>query len=136
MKMRMTCLALLVAAGVTPALAQDKTFELKISHWVPASHPLQKSLEDWAAAIDKDSGGTIKAKIVPAERSSEKAPDYRVFAGAIEFGAGWKKKSEQGRDYVSLKFDDPSFPNPIYATMVAVEGEEGLPVIWSRPNRD
>ena len=80
--------------------------------------------------------GTIKAKLVPAERTSEKAPDFRVFAGAIEFGAGWKKKSEQGRDYVSLKFDDPSFPNPIYATMVEVEGEEGYPVIWSRPNRD
>jgi hypothetical protein len=31
---------------VTPALAQEKTFELKISHWVPASHPLQKALED------------------------------------------------------------------------------------------
>ena len=82
--------------------------------------------------------GTIKAKIVPAERTSEKAPDYRVFAGSnIEFGAGWKKKSqEQGRDYVSLKLDDPSFPAPIYATMVEVEGEEGLQVIWSRPNRD
>ena len=46
MKMRMTCLALLVAAGVTPALAQEKNFELKISHWVPASHPLQKSLKN------------------------------------------------------------------------------------------
>lgn len=82
--------------------------------------------------------GTIKAKIVPAERTSDKAPDYRVFAGSnIEFGAGWKKKSqEQGRDYVSLKLDDPSFPAPIYATMVEVEGEEGLQVIWSRPNRD
>ena len=26
--------------------------------------------------------GTVKTKIVPAERSSEKAPDYRIFAGA------------------------------------------------------
>lgn len=43
--------------------------------------------------------GTIKAKIVSAERTSDKAPDYWVFAGAIEFGAGWKKKSEHGRDY-------------------------------------
>ena len=46
--MRKACLALLLAASVTPAFAQDKTFDLKISHWVPASHPLQKSLEDWA----------------------------------------------------------------------------------------
>ncbi|MBI3703513.1 MAG: C4-dicarboxylate ABC transporter, partial [Rhizobiales bacterium] len=26
--------------------AQDKTFELKLSHWVPPSHPLQKALEE------------------------------------------------------------------------------------------
>jgi len=38
--MRKTFLALLLAASVTPAFAQEKTFELKLSHWVPASHPL------------------------------------------------------------------------------------------------
>ena len=43
MPMRRTFLALLLAASVTPALAQEKTIELKISHWVPASHPLQKA---------------------------------------------------------------------------------------------
>ena len=26
------------------ALAQDKTFELKLSHWVPPTHPLQKAM--------------------------------------------------------------------------------------------
>src|SRR6266567_3606515 len=51
--MRKTFLALLLAASVTPALAQEKTFELKLSHWVPASHPLQKALEDWGAAVEK-----------------------------------------------------------------------------------
>src|SRR5439155_25083036 len=66
--MRTICLALLLAAGVTPAFAQDKTFDLKISHWVPASHPLQKSLEDWAVAVEKDSGGTIKGKVFPAQQ--------------------------------------------------------------------
>ncbi len=53
--MRKACLALLLAASVSPAFAQDKTFDLKISHWVPASHPLQKSLEDWVAAVNKGS---------------------------------------------------------------------------------
>ena len=46
MSMRKTLLALLLAASVTPAFAQEKTIDLKISHWVPASHPLQKALED------------------------------------------------------------------------------------------
>ena len=52
MSMRKTFVALLLAASVTPAFAQDKTFELKLSHWVPASHPLQKALEDWGAAVE------------------------------------------------------------------------------------
>jgi uncharacterized protein (DUF736 family) len=81
--------------------------------------------------------GTVKAKIVPADRTSDKAPDYRIFAGTIEFGAAWKKKSqEQNRDYLSVKLDDPSFAAPIYATLVVVDGEEGHSLIWSRPNRD
>ncbi len=51
--MRKTLLALLLAAGVTPALAQEKTFELKLSHWVPASHPLQKALDYPAQQLGK-----------------------------------------------------------------------------------
>jgi uncharacterized protein (DUF736 family) len=62
-----------------------------------------------------------------------------VFCGApqnVELGAAWQKVSAEGRDYLSVKLDDPSFPAPIYATLIEVEGEEGLQLIWSRPNRD
>jgi len=34
------------------AAAQDKTVELKLSHWVPPSHPLQKAMEEWGASIE------------------------------------------------------------------------------------
>jgi hypothetical protein len=37
----------------------------------------------------------------------------------------------QGRDYLSVKLDDPSFPAPIYSSLVEGDGEE-LPLIWSR----
>ena len=83
MKMRMTCLALLLAAGVTPAVAQEKNFELKISHWVPASHPLQKSLEEWAAAVEKDSGGTIKSKVFPAQQLGKAFDHYDMARDGI-----------------------------------------------------
>ena len=43
--------AFVMATGV--ASAQDKQFELRLSHWVPPSHPLQKALEDWGASIEK-----------------------------------------------------------------------------------
>lgn len=75
----------------------------------------------------------VKARIVPAEKTNDKAPDFRIFAGQTEFGAAWKKKSnETGREYLSLKLDDPSFPAPIYASLVEVEGEGDLSLIWSR----
>jgi uncharacterized protein (DUF736 family) len=71
-------------------------------------------------------------KFVPAEGDNEKGPNFRIFAGATEFGAAWKMTSEKGRDYLSVKLDDPSFPAPIYASLVEVEGEEDLALIWSR----
>ena len=83
MKMRMTCLALLLAASVTPALAQEKTFDLKISHWVPASHPLQKSLEEWGAAVEKESGGTIKYHVFPAQQLGKAKDHYDMARDGI-----------------------------------------------------
>ncbi len=78
----------------------------------------------------------IKARIERVESPSEKGPQYRIYSGAVEFGAAWKKTSDQGRDYLSIKLDDPSFAAPIYATLADVEGEDDLKLIWSRPNRD
>jgi len=73
----------------------------------------------------------VKAIIRSAAKDNDKAPDFRVFAGTVEFGAAWKKTSREDRDYLSLKLDDPSFPAPIYATLI--EGEDGeFRLIWSR----
>src|SRR5256714_8310896 len=83
MSMRKTFLALLLAASVTPALAQEKTFELKLSHWVPASHPLQKALEDWGAAVEKQSGGTIKYKVFPAQQLGKAFDHYDMSRDGI-----------------------------------------------------
>jgi len=53
-----------------------------------------------------------------------------------EFGAAWKKTSNEGRAYLSVKLDDPSFPAPIYATMVEGEEADSYSLIWSRRNGD
>jgi uncharacterized protein (DUF736 family) len=39
-----------------------------------------------------------------------------VFVGRAEIGAAWSKRSSEGRDYLSVKLDDPSFTNPIFAS--------------------
>src|SRR6516162_64342 len=74
----------------------------------------------------------IKVRFVPAEPSqNEKAPDLRVLAGNnVEIGAAWKRLSKENTVYHSVKLDDPSFPAPIYANLVEVEGGHAL--VWSR----
>ncbi len=73
----------------------------------------------------------VKTAILrPNEKNDDKAPDFRIFAGATEFGAAWKKTSQANRDYLSVKLDDPSFPAPIYASLI--ETDDGFSLIWSR----
>jgi TRAP-type C4-dicarboxylate transport system substrate-binding protein len=67
--------AALAAPASAPASAQDKTFEWKYSHWVPATHPLHGILQGWAKSIDEASKGTIKISIFPAQQLG-KAPDH------------------------------------------------------------
>jgi uncharacterized protein (DUF736 family) len=77
---------------------------------------------------------SAKAKLTAVEKTDEKAPDFRLFAGAVEIGAAWRKTSREGREYLSVKIDDPSFPAPVYASLV--EGESGFNLIWSRRTGD
>ena len=75
-----------LVTGASGALAQEKTFELKLSHWVPASHPLQKALEEWGAAVEKDSGGTIKSKVYPAQQLGNGSLRWADFHALDVFG--------------------------------------------------
>ncbi len=75
-------------------------------------------------------------RIVPDTRATgENAPSHRVFVGRTEIGAAWSKRSNEGRDYLSLKLDDPSFTAPIYANLLDTEGGQGFSLIWSRSGR-
>lgn len=67
-------------------------------------------------------------------RANENAPSHRVFVGRVEIGAAWSRRSNEGRDYLSLKLDDPSFNAPIFANLFDDEDGEGYSLIWSRPN--
>jgi uncharacterized protein (DUF736 family) len=71
-------------------------------------------------------------RIVPEDNSgNDKAPSHRLLAGNIAFGAAWSKTSREGRDYLSIKLDDPSFAAPVYASLT--ENDDGsFALIWSR----
>ena len=75
----------------------------------------------------------VKAQIVPNENQTTGAPDWRVLAGGAELGAGWNEETDDGRPYVSMKLDDPTFHQPIRAAFFENEEESTGFMIWNRP---
>ena len=74
-----------------------------------------------------------KARIVANDKKkSEGAPDFRVYAGKAELGAGWKATSngDKPREYLSVLLDDPSFPEPVRAALFDEDGAAYL--VWNR----
>ena len=82
---------------------------------------------------------SLKAKgvriVAETNRSNDNAPSHRIYVGRAEIGAAWSKRSEDGRDYLSLKLDDPSFTAPIYANMFNDDEGDGFTLIWSRARK-
>lgn len=75
-------------------------------------------------------------RVIPdSNRASDNAPSHRVMVGRAEIGAAWIKQSSEGRDYLGLKLDDPSFTAPIYANLFNDEDGETFNLIWSRHTR-
>ena len=84
--------------------------------------------------------GTIETLAIRAEvtlelvrSSNEKAPDFRVHFGSTEVGIAYKKTSEKGNEYISLKLDDPTFAKPFWCNLLLSNGLDGLPLMWDRP---
>ena len=83
MRLRMVALSAALSLAAGAAAAQDKTFELKIAHWVPPSHPLQKALEDWGSSVEKASNGTIKYKVYPSQQLGKAFDHYDMARDGI-----------------------------------------------------
>src|SRR5882757_4245075 len=99
----------------------------------------KKSGQEFQGEIVTLSLQTKGVRIVPeTDQTNENAPSHRVYVGRAEIGAAWSKRSSEGRDYLSVKLDDPSFNAPIYANLFDDEDAETFTLIWSRrkPNGD
>jgi uncharacterized protein (DUF736 family) len=75
-------------------------------------------------------------KFLPAEKTGDKEPDYRIvheFDGmAVELGAAWKRSSDRGRDYLSVMIDDPALPASINAALFPSTENEDAALVWQR----
>ena len=93
----------------------------------------KKSGSEFQGEIVSLSVQTKGVRIVPETNgANDNAPSHRVYVGRAEIGAAWSKRSNEGRDYLSVKLDDPSFNAPIYANLFDDEDGEGYTLIWSR----
>jgi len=72
-----------MTVGAPAAQAQDKTIELKLAHWLPPSHPLNKSMEEWGTSVEKASGGTLKYKVFPAQQLGKAFDHYDMARDGI-----------------------------------------------------
>jgi len=80
-----------------------------------------------------------KVNFRPAESKSDKGPHYRVVVegapGAVELGAAWRRKSEAGRDFLSVTLDDPALARSLNAALMPSEDGTGAILMWSRPSK-
>ena len=83
MRLKLVGLSAAMVMSASLAAAQDKTFELKLAHWVPPSHPLQKALEEWGAAVEKASGGTLHYKVYPSQQLGKAFDHYDMARDGI-----------------------------------------------------
>jgi TRAP-type C4-dicarboxylate transport system substrate-binding protein len=69
-------LALAMSLVFCAAHAAAKDIELKLSHFLPPSHPLHKAMEDWGESISRASNGSIRYKIFPAQQLGKAFDQY------------------------------------------------------------
>ncbi len=77
-------LALGMGAGAATA---DDNYTIKLSYWVPPTHPLTPGYKEWAASVEKDSHGTIQTKLYPSSQLGSGKDHYdMVKRGIADFG--------------------------------------------------
>ena len=93
----------------------------------------RKSSDAYVGSIATLSVQAKDVRIVPVEnRIGDDKPSHRVFVGEADIGAAWTKRSDEGREHLAVKLDDPSFVAPIYANLFGDDNGEIFSLIWSR----
>jgi len=76
-----------------------------------------------------------KLRLVPNDnRDHENAPAFRVFVGTSRIGDAWEARSggDNPKDYLRVKLDDPSLPEPISAALFPSEEGKEAQLVWNR----
>jgi uncharacterized protein (DUF736 family) len=84
---------------------------------------------------------TIKARLrfVPNDnRENDNAPAFRVFVGRSRIGDAWQERSsgDDAKEYLRVRLDDPSLPEPISAALFKSENSERAQLVWTRKRHE
>ncbi len=97
------------------------------------------------SAIKDGYAGTIRTLTVATKvrlvandhKEGEGAPDFRIFAGASEIGAAWRRTRKGSEEtYLSVKLDDPALPQPIWGALLEATEDGTARLIWRRDRKD
>lgn len=94
--------------------------------------------------LSKDGGWTgsirtltidAKLRLVPNDnKDHENAPAFRVFIGHSRIGDAWEARSggDAPKDYLRVKLDDPSLPEPLSVALFPPEEGDKAQLVWNR----
>lgn len=77
----------------------------------------------------------VKVKVTAIPKEGDNGPDYRLTAGSMEIGAGWKRQSISHKPYISVKLDDPTFAAPVNGRLIDLDNGSAT-LYWSRRTDD
>jgi TRAP-type C4-dicarboxylate transport system substrate-binding protein len=119
----------LVASFTSCKNESEETFELRLAHFFPASHPAETILvKEWSEILEEETGGRIKIVSYPGESLSKAADIYNgVVEGVADIGLSCFAYTP-GRFPVLEAFELPgiTYLNSKSASMVAWEGIKEL----------
>ncbi len=75
--------------------------------------------------------GSVSAKSQPQARGLQ----HRVYTLGLEINANSSKRSEEGRDHLSLKLGDPAIKMAVCSICKATI-RKGYTLLWSRPRKN
>jgi TRAP-type C4-dicarboxylate transport system substrate-binding protein len=70
-------------AVALPAAAQEKSFDLKFSSWVPPAHAMHVTVKEWGESLAKATNGSIKVTLYPSQQLGKADDHYNMARDGI-----------------------------------------------------
>jgi TRAP-type C4-dicarboxylate transport system substrate-binding protein len=80
---RWSATLLIAALPLMPGAASAETFELKVSHFLPPNHTINKEMQRWADELKQKSGGRLVLSVFPAGQMGPLPRQYELARAGV-----------------------------------------------------